>query len=259
MFRQYDRPLRRMVQRLVNTSPDIVDDACNYAWMEFMRYQPDRDGKWRSWLITVAQREAWRLDGKERSHIGFEVGGRDDLIREPADPRDVVAIRSELRSALDALAAVPERRREVKALWVTGFKYEEIQDKLGLSYTSVNRLMTEANHAIQKERLRAAPREVTPVRAARLQELEGNPPKWLRNAIGRPPGKRVSAQITLPWRRAALALDDYRREHATHLRDEPLGSRPTDPRAARSFDLAERAITRAREARELSRGRSLER
>jgi len=26
LFRQYDRPLRRMVQRIVNTSPDIVDD-----------------------------------------------------------------------------------------------------------------------------------------------------------------------------------------------------------------------------------------
>ena len=25
-----------------NTSPDIVDEACNFAWMEFMRYQPDR-------------------------------------------------------------------------------------------------------------------------------------------------------------------------------------------------------------------------
>jgi hypothetical protein len=36
-----------MVQRMVNTSPDIVDDACNFAWMEFMRCQPDRDRNWR--------------------------------------------------------------------------------------------------------------------------------------------------------------------------------------------------------------------
>ena len=213
-----------------------------------MRYQPDRDGNWRSWLITVAQREAWRLDGKERGHIGFEVGGRDDLIREPADPRDVVAIRSELRSALDALAAVPERRREVKALWVTGFKYEEIQDQLGLTYTRVNRLMTEANHAIQKERLRAAPpREAVPVRAARLQELEGNPPRWLTNAIGRPPGKRVSAQITLPWRRAAFALDDYRREH---------GAAPQGRAARQSADRPARgAVVRPRRARDCARPR----
>jgi hypothetical protein len=23
-----------------------LDDACNYAWMEFIRHQPDRDGSW---------------------------------------------------------------------------------------------------------------------------------------------------------------------------------------------------------------------
>jgi hypothetical protein len=37
LFLEYDRPLRRRVQGLVNTSPDIVDDACSFAWMEFMR------------------------------------------------------------------------------------------------------------------------------------------------------------------------------------------------------------------------------
>jgi hypothetical protein len=90
--------------------------------MAFIR-QPDRDDNWRCWLVTTAQREAWKLDRKERSHVGFEVEGRrEELTREPADPRDVVAIRSELRFALDAFAAVGERRREAKALWVTGFK-----------------------------------------------------------------------------------------------------------------------------------------
>ena len=96
--------------------------------------------------MTTAQREAWKLDGKERSHIGFEVeGNRDELTREPADPRDVVAIRSELRFALDVFATVPERRREAKALLVTGFKDTEIQAQLGLTYTRVNHLISEAN------------------------------------------------------------------------------------------------------------------
>ena len=226
-----------------------------------MRHQPDRDGGWRSWLITVAQREAWRLHGKEAGHVGFEFGGdREDLVHEPVDPRDVLALRADLRFALDVLAAVPERRRVVKAMQVTGLKYEEIQSRFGLTYTQVNRLMTEANQAIQKERQRIAPRrDGMPPRAVRLQELEAKPPRWLTSAVGRPPGKHVPAQVVLPWRRAALAIDDYRREHGAHLRDEPLGSRPAEPRAARSFDLAERAITRAREAREATRRRSLER
>jgi hypothetical protein len=229
--------------------------------MEFLRHQPDRDGRWKAWLVTTAQREAWKLDGKERSHIGFEVeGNRDELTREPADPRDVVAIRSEPRFALDVFATVPERRREAKALLVTGFKYTEIQAQLGLTYTRVNHLISEANKAIQTERHRAARLDAEgPPKARRLRELESKPPAWLKAAIGPPPGKH-RAEVTLSWRRAAIAIDDYRREHGTQLKDEPLGSRPTDPRAARAYDLADRAITRAREARlPPSRRRSLER
>jgi DNA-directed RNA polymerase specialized sigma24 family protein len=250
-----------MVQRIVNTSPDIVDDACNFAWMEFLRYQPDRDANWRSWLITVAQREAWKLDGKERGHLGFELGGDTELVYEPADPRDVLALRTDLRAALDLLAAVPDRRREVKALHVTGFKYEEIGERLGLSYTRVNQLVTEANAAIRRERERVAPTERldAPARGDRLQKLESDPPKWLSAAIGRTPGQFVSSRVLLPWRQAALALDDYRREHGAHLPvDEPFGRRPHEPRAARAYDLAQRAIERAREAR-LEQRRSIER
>jgi DNA-directed RNA polymerase specialized sigma24 family protein len=251
-----------MVRHLVTTSPDIVDDACNYAWMEFIRCQPDRDRNWRAWLVTTAQREAWKLDGKERGHVGFEVdGSREGLAREPSEPRDVVAIRAELRFALEVFATVPERRREAKALWVTGFKYTEIQEQLGLTYTRVNHLMSEANKAIQTERHRAASLDPEgPPRARRLRELESNPPAWLRAVIGRPPGMTRSAEALLLWRRAALAIDDYRREHAEHLKGEPLGSRPCDPRAARAYDVADRAITRAREARlPPSRRRSIER
>jgi DNA-directed RNA polymerase specialized sigma24 family protein len=75
LFQAFHPRLRRIVQSLVNTSPDIVDDACNYAWMEFIRHQPDRDRSWKAWLVTTAQREAWKLDGQERSNIGFEVDG----------------------------------------------------------------------------------------------------------------------------------------------------------------------------------------
>jgi hypothetical protein len=54
LFRQNDRPLRRIVQREVNTSPDIVEDACNFAWLQFMRHQPARGGNGSSWLITAS-------------------------------------------------------------------------------------------------------------------------------------------------------------------------------------------------------------
>ena len=45
LFRKYDPSLRRIVRRIVNTSPDIVDDACNFAWLQFMRHQSSRRGR----------------------------------------------------------------------------------------------------------------------------------------------------------------------------------------------------------------------
>jgi hypothetical protein len=56
LYRAFNPHFVRIVQRRANTSPDIVDDACAFAWQQFMRYQPDRERNWRSWLITIAER-----------------------------------------------------------------------------------------------------------------------------------------------------------------------------------------------------------
>ena len=81
------------------------------------------------------------MNATEAANVGSEVPGSQDLLHEPIDPRDTVALRGELRAALDLLAAVPERRREAKALQVTGYSYEEIGERLGLGHTRVNALV----------------------------------------------------------------------------------------------------------------------
>ena len=235
LFRSYHRQLARTVQRLVNTSPDIVDDACNFAWTEFIRCQPDRSRGWRGWLITTAQREAWKLHAKEASHLRSELVGEDDeIVWEPADPRDTLTLRAELRDALDLLSAVPARRREVKAMHITGYTYAEIATRMGLGHARVNALITEANAAIRRENGRVAPEQQPRTdRAERLRDLETQPPKWLVKALGRAPGKAVKPGALLAWRRAALALDDYRREHAPELASDGLGPpRPMSGRRA---------------------------
>jgi DNA-directed RNA polymerase specialized sigma24 family protein len=67
--------------------PDIVDDACAYAWTQFLHYQPDRNRGWRSWLITTAEREAWRLHRKEAAHSDLEFADAVDLVAEPVDQK----------------------------------------------------------------------------------------------------------------------------------------------------------------------------
>lgn len=58
LFREYNRRFVRTVQSRTNAPREIVDDACGFAWQQFMRHQPDRDRNWRSRLLTTAEREA---------------------------------------------------------------------------------------------------------------------------------------------------------------------------------------------------------
>jgi DNA-directed RNA polymerase specialized sigma24 family protein len=146
-----------MIQRRVDASRSTVDDACAFAWVKFMRSQPDRERKWRAWLMTTAEREVWRLTHEETRTTGFEAADADELEFEPVDPRDRIEEREDLRHALDLLSAVPERRRQAKAFHVMGYSYDESRGVLGISLTRVNQLIAEANAAMRREQLRIGP------------------------------------------------------------------------------------------------------
>jgi hypothetical protein len=165
-----------------------------------------------------------------------------------------------LRDALEAFARLPDHRREIKGLQITGFSYDEIAEMRGLTYTRVNRILTEANATLREQQARSAAARIGgPRRAARLDELELDPPKWLRRAIGRLPSVVSEPRAVLAWRRAALTIDDYRRQYGRGLGNDTLGERPADRDAARAFDLARSAIERAVDARSRMPRRGLER
>ncbi|HYY20824.1 MAG TPA: sigma factor-like helix-turn-helix DNA-binding protein [Thermoleophilaceae bacterium] len=54
-----------------------------------------------------------------------------------------VELAVEAREALRALAGLRWRRRRVLALRAAGYSYKEIAAKLGVTYTNVNRQLTE--------------------------------------------------------------------------------------------------------------------
>jgi len=123
--------------------------------MQFVRYQPDRDGAWRSWLITTAEREAWKLQREQNSAVRFipeaEYRVRGGA-RETELPWHDDSHGAEAREALELLSKVPDRRRRALELHVSGLSYDEIAGALGISHTRVNHLITEANAAIRKGR-----------------------------------------------------------------------------------------------------------
>ena len=246
LYRQFSRILVGTIAQRVNTSRDVVEDACAFAWMQFVRRQPDRDRGWRGWLIKVAEHKAWSLHREMVADTGFRIRDEDGerLAPEPPDRIDRTEQYLDARDALEALAQVPERRRRAKALHVLGYTYDEIGPMLGVRRVRASHLIREANEAVREIYERShdetAPRSP---RAARLQELEAKPPEWLRALIGRP--RKDRAERLLAWRAAALAIDDFRRDHL-EPGQELLVDRPSDPRAERAYELARRTVERVR-------------
>jgi RNA polymerase sigma factor (sigma-70 family) len=249
LFREYNDELLRTVRRAVDTSPEVVEDACAFAWAKFLRNQPDRDRNWRGWLFRVAQREAWVLDRARRETVHFRGAVQDDADRgvpEPADPRDVVDTWEDLDDALSLLSRLPIRQQRLVMLRALGLRYSDIGEVTGDSYTRVNALLVRADRRIRSEMARQETERRNPIeRLDRLERLEAEPPSWLVSRIGRPPrlGGHSVAEL-LAWRAAALAIDDYRREHKPDLPAGGTEHRPASVVAQRAWALTATTIRR---------------
>ncbi len=253
LFRRYDKRLRRLTALSVNTTPEIVDDAVNFTWLQLVAKQPRRETAF-AWLKTVARNEAIRLDGIARRGVSIEHDER-GIEGGPA-----AQVASRLRTAETAqgmlevkerLADLPERLREVAFLRGTGWTYEQIGARLEVTHTRVNQLAVRANRHM--DQMDFAERELPP-RAARLDELLTDPPAYLVASIGRPPlsTPRVArAELRLEWSRLALAIEDYRAERGVTDSVYPLGrERGCDPRA----EVLRRQIADFRVSRGFTRG-----
>jgi DNA-directed RNA polymerase specialized sigma24 family protein len=248
LFDEFDATLRWRVQREVNTSHANVEDACAFAWLQFLRNQPDRDRAWRAWLVQVARREAYRLSRVEsREPIRLGLPGEDGVHSNRADPRADSHQVVEVHEALELLAELRPRLRPIAFLRATGHSHAQIQEVTGLSRSRVGQLVQSAHDGLWEaaaERRRAEVPQAP--RAERLRSLEEHPPAWLVEKLGRPPGGRDQATRLQLWRRAALALDDCRERVASRER-EPV-SAADDAAFMRLHEMASRAEKRYRDA-----------
>jgi hypothetical protein len=70
LFRAYNDELLRIVSRGVrDVSPQTIEDACAFAWAQFMVHQPDRDRNCGSPRDTGAC-TAWRGDANPAPRSG---------------------------------------------------------------------------------------------------------------------------------------------------------------------------------------------
>jgi RNA polymerase sigma factor (sigma-70 family) len=158
LYREHAGALYRIVRAAVRGPDQLVEDACQTAWLILLRRQPGRHSVL-PWLITVAIREAYRLARSERrdarledliaqDNSAGEADGWQSLIPAPATVEQSV----EARTALETLAGLPPRQRHYMALFIAGYRYHEIVAICGVTYTNVNNHLVRARARLREQR-----------------------------------------------------------------------------------------------------------
>lgn len=255
LYRELAPELRgRMRGLLRGVSPDVLDDACSAAWEKFAEAQVHAGGREvrrdsaLAWLTTVAKHEAFH------ALRGPKTTGLDAVADVPAR-RDDIGLWLELDEALATARELTPRMREVVGDRLLGLTYRETAELRGRTFTNTNKWVQRANARIEQVRAerdsddRGQPKRGAEL-AGRLDELERDPPRYLRAALGAPPAMSATKgrrSARLAWRRAALTIERYRAEHGIGDPARAFGPEPSDPGAQRSYQAAQGAVQRARE------------
>ena len=104
---------------------------------------------------VVALHEGFRLLRVQRRELiegsTSEGSGRPPLAERIVDPRSP-GLALEAKQALETLASLKRRQRDTLALRVSGYSYREIQAIRGVTYTNVNRHVSEGRAAARRLR-----------------------------------------------------------------------------------------------------------
>lgn len=147
-FDEHARRLQTVVTRSVRTSPANIEDACGFAWLQFVRHRPTRAVAF-AWLCTTVVREAIKLDRQMRRTVGL-----DHAIEVPADP--VVGPDGRLELIVGAqriqTARLTPRQARVLGLRAAGYSRQEIAELIGDSSRTLDRQLGRARRKLGQAR-----------------------------------------------------------------------------------------------------------
>lgn len=150
LFERYADQLVRTVQGAIGAPIHIAEDACAIAWLQLLRYQPDRDWIF-AWLRVVATRETVRLVKAQTRHAAFE---EDPVEPAPwhADRRADFELTVEAREALEHIAALTPQQVRIFSLHLAGLSYDEISQATGYTRRTVERHVMRARRRLRNRR-----------------------------------------------------------------------------------------------------------
>lgn len=148
LFRRYHIPLRRNVRAAVKTSDENVEDACMFAWTQLLSHELEHPEAAYGWLITVAIREALKLDRRTRRTLPL-VAEHGEVLA-VVDPNDHLQRTQLLLEAADIIqtAGVTRRQARILGLQALGLSYEEIHAQTGDSRRTIERQIRSARQKL---------------------------------------------------------------------------------------------------------------
>jgi RNA polymerase sigma factor (sigma-70 family) len=153
LYRRHHRALVRSVARAVGASRELIEDACQIAWLILLRRQADRERVF-EWLRTVAIHEAYRLSRVERrdARLDATISSEGSILRHERveGPRALLDRRLGARLALAMVAELPPRQRRLFALQIAGLSYAEMAAETGDSVRTIDRKLRRAHARVRR-------------------------------------------------------------------------------------------------------------
>ena len=158
LFLEHQRFLVRVTTRALGGSQELAEDACAFAWLALVEHQPERHATI-AWLRVVARHEGLRLLSRQRREPFLEDRPhkrRDSASGEPLHWSELLPapvdtdLAVEARQLMQALSELRWHQRTVLTLQLAGYRYKEIAERLGKTYTWVNRHVTEGRRALRR-------------------------------------------------------------------------------------------------------------
>lgn len=124
---EFEGRLLRYSQRLTDGDADQARDVVQHAFLRLCDQRPDElNGHLAAWLYAVCRNRAIDLKRKSGRMEQFTVTYEGEAFGRETDPAEAAEARDAGEQVRRAIAALPEKQRDVVNLWADGFSYREI-------------------------------------------------------------------------------------------------------------------------------------
>ncbi len=149
LFAEQSLRVRRMVRARARGSEQLVEDACQLAWMRLVQRRESvrREGA-TAWLVRTAMHEVLKQMQREARDFSLEVWGEDPDAPAPRRTPPLIDELAEQRARLRAIGSLPSRQQRLMWLQAAGLTYDEMASNTGTTSRTVERQLERAKRTL---------------------------------------------------------------------------------------------------------------